>query len=54
MRLNSEEKTICKHYGTKDDNGQVHCYECPLRLDYNRCKRNISAAEYRSEYLGED
>lgn len=54
MKLNSEEKAICNHYKTRDDNGQVHCCECPLRFNNTTCKRNISAAEYRREYLGEE
>lgn len=45
MLTNDREKKICKKYSARDENGIVHCYECPLSkgnpdaYDF-RCKAN--------------
>ena len=31
MLTNEREKRICERYGEWDDDGFVHCFECPLR-----------------------
>lgn len=30
--LNAKEEKICDKYSAVDDEGYVHCYECPLNL----------------------
>ena len=32
MELTDKEKDICKRYSARDEQGYVHCAECPLRL----------------------
>lgn len=45
MLTNEREKRICRKYSAYDDNGKVHCHECPLNKgnfrewDF-RCKAN--------------
>ena len=48
MRLTPKEKEICKQYSTRDENGLVHCYECPLVISIGdcSCKANVSKREY--------
>ena len=31
--MTEEEKAICKKYSARDEEGLVHCRECPLVLD---------------------
>ena len=48
MRLTAEEKEICKEYSKRDENGFVHCHDCPLAIDkkYALCKRTITEQEW--------
>ena len=44
MLTNDREKKICEKYSARDENGNVHCHECPLakgdrKYDF-RCKAN--------------
>ena len=32
MLKTEREKKICAKYSAKDENGKVHCYECPLSI----------------------
>lgn len=32
MKLTPKEKEICNEYGKRDEDGFVHCHECPLNL----------------------
>lgn len=32
MLKSKREKALCDKYSTKDKNGKVHCYECPLQV----------------------
>ncbi len=32
MKLTENEKKICKIYSARDNDGYVHCNECPLNL----------------------
>ena len=32
MDLTENEKAICREYSKRDEEGFVHCYECPLSL----------------------
>lgn len=32
MLTNKKEKRICDKYKARDNEGKVHCYECPLRV----------------------
>ena len=32
MKLTKKEQEICKKYGSADENGLVHCDECPLNI----------------------
>lgn len=52
MKLTKEEMDICRQYRKRDNEGHVHCFECPLALDtrYNVCKKNVSKKEYLAEY----
>ena len=43
MITNKREQKICDKYSARDNEGKVHCKECPLRKGYNydfRCKAN--------------
>lgn len=31
--MTDEEKAICKKYSARDEEGLVHCNECPLVID---------------------
>lgn len=31
--MTEEEKNICKQYSARDEEGKVHCMECPLVID---------------------
>ena len=33
MLKTEREKRICAKYSAPDEDGYVHCYECPLRVD---------------------
>lgn len=33
MLLTEREKEICKKYSACDENGRVHCAECPMRIN---------------------
>lgn len=49
MRLTKEEKETCKKYSARDEEGFVHCHECPLAADrrYAMCKRTMTDLEWR-------
>ena len=49
MTLTEEEKKICKQYSARDEDGYVHCHECPLVAyrQYAMCKANMTAKEWR-------
>lgn len=40
--VTQKEKEICKKYSARDENGFVHCKECPLVVDADgfMCKAN--------------
>lgn len=42
MIKTDKDKAICAKYSTRDENGNVHCNECPLvRVQYDlMCKAN--------------
>ena len=48
MRLNAEEKEICKQYSKRKSDGLVGCPDCPLVINkrYCVCKRNVNKDEY--------
>lgn len=31
--MTKKEKAICKQYSARDEEGKVHCMECPLVID---------------------
>lgn len=33
MKLTKAEKMICEAFSERDENGNVKCWECPLRVD---------------------
>lgn len=37
MKLTEEEQKICDHYSERDEQGIVHCSECPLVIDKHEC-----------------
>lgn len=45
MLTNERERRICAKYSARDDDGNIHCWECPLKkgdpeqYDF-RCKAN--------------
>ena len=47
MRLTKEQETVCIVFGRRDQNGKVHCRDCPMRLDdqYAVCLRTVSKEE---------
>ena len=32
--LTEKQKRICEKYIERDENGNVHCFECPLAIDH--------------------
>lgn len=34
MLRNDKEKAICEKYSAKDENGKVHCSDCPLVVSH--------------------
>lgn len=61
MLTNERERKICAKYSKRDDDGHVHCFECPLRK-YNewdfRCKATSSynrhTRKWEYDYKGEE
>ena len=35
--MTDKEKALCKRFSRRDENGKVHCFECPLIIDKNAC-----------------
>lgn len=35
MKLTPKEQEICKEYSKRDEEGYVHCFECPLNIGNN-------------------
>ena len=52
MKLNAEEKKICKKYSKPDKDGIVHCKDCPLVISvtYCLCKKNVTKKEYKESW----
>lgn len=52
MRLTKEEKEICRKYGARDEEGNVHCFECPLLLSWrdHTCLANTTKKEAKEFY----
>lgn len=55
MKLTPEEHKICDEYSRADEEGRIHCFECPLAIDtrFCVCKANVTEAEYK-EWRGEE
>ena len=34
MKLTPKEQAICDEYSKRDEDGKVHCHECPLCIDH--------------------
>ena len=49
MKLTKAEQKICDKYSTRDTNGRVHCYECPLVLNEHElmCKANATRKDMK-------
>lgn len=55
MITNPREQKICDKYSEYDDNGHVHCNECPLtkgnfRMHDFRCKANSHYDRHTGEW----
>ncbi len=56
MITNEKERKICKKYSAYDDDGHVHCNECPLQKgnpaqwDF-RCKANSHYDRHLKEWV---
>lgn len=55
MITNPKEQKICDKYSECDENGKVHCFECPLRksagkYDY-RCKATSHYDRSKREWV---
>lgn len=35
--MTEEQKKICEKYSERDEDGRVHCFECPLAIDHKEC-----------------
>lgn len=59
MLKTDREKRICKKYSASDENGIVHCYECPLSKgnpdahDF-RCKANSHYDRHAGLWVTDD
>lgn len=50
--MTKKEKEICRKYSARDENGKVHCNECPLVIDHRNCicKAAVDLLEERVLY----
>ena len=48
MKLDPVEQKICDKYSARDTQGFVHCFECPLLVEYEQpiCKYDITDEEW--------
>lgn len=59
MITNKKEQKICDKYSNRDENGKVHCKECPLskgnptNWDF-RCKANSHYNRHSKEWEWDD
>jgi len=56
MRLTPKNQKICDKYSAYDEEGNVHCSECPLKVgnpdNYDfRCKANSHYSRKRKEWV---
>lgn len=57
MLKNDKEREICDKYSARDENGKVHCKECPLNLcektgrPYGDCKAIMHYDRARREWV---
>lgn len=58
MKLTKEEEEICKKFSARDEDGYVHCIDCPLAMDLYQfdCKKTVTKKEWKEylEFLGEE
>lgn len=47
MRLTPREKAVCREYSARDEEGKVHCNDCPLRIEVGECKATVTAKEWK-------
>ena len=50
--LTKKQEAICDRYSLPDENGHVHCAECPLMISpyYLMCKANASYNRHTREW----
>ena len=56
MLRNDKEKAICEKYSAKDQNGKVHCSDCPLVVSAAAlmCKATAHYNYRRKEWVFDD
>lgn len=49
MKLTKGQQRLCDKYGARDEDGFVHCKECPLAIDhtYHLCMANASISDLK-------
>lgn len=50
--MTEREKKICEKYSARDEQGFVHCKECPLVIDHTErlCKANARYNRHTKEW----
>ena len=50
--MTAREKKICEKYSARDEQGFVHCKECPLVVDHTEhlCKANAEYNRHTKEW----
>jgi hypothetical protein len=51
--LTEKQKKICKKYGARDEEGFVHCKECPLAIDHDdhTCRAIMHYDRHKKEWV---
>lgn len=51
--LTEKQKKICKKYSARDEEGFVHCKECPLAIDHDKhtCRAFMHYDRHKKEWV---
>ena len=56
MLTTARQKRDCAKYGARDENGKVHCYECPQVIDRDAmtCRKFMHWDRKKQEWVHDD
>lgn len=54
--LTEKQKKICEKYSARDEEGLVHCKECPLAIDHyaHTCRSFMHYDRHRREWVEDE